>query len=353
MTSHKSVSVFALLAVLATTTAVRAQAIQDLTTGQYLFYENYEEYTSISTVPAPDASGNYKPGPAAVIGSWVSSVGDPAISTQVTNSHTGGDPGAFQGTQYLRMYRDTSNEGGNALGKDSATTASGDTVELRAMVYLPAGSDVNARAQLMMVGTTKGDGGDFNSAMAWARPDGSGNVAAVIGDGAGNISAAVPTGLHYLTNTWQEWDLTYTNGANTFSVTVGGQTVSGIPSVMTGNVAGFQLLNGADNPAGSTYFDAPSGINILPGDLNQDGHVNQTDYAILTSHWLQTGVTGAGGDLNGDGTVNITDFSIFKQDYLTANGASANALVAVPEPGTLVLLVVALPALLALGRRKK
>ncbi|HEY4309183.1 MAG TPA: dockerin type I repeat-containing protein [Pirellulales bacterium] len=353
MTNHKSASVFALFAVLAVATAVPGQSIQDVTTGQYLFYDNYEEYNTVSTVPAPDTSGNYRPGPGAIIGSWVPNSGDAAVSTQVTNSHTGGDPGAFQGTQYLRMYRDTSNEGGNALAKDSATVAAGDTVEMRAMVYLPAGSDVNARAQIMMVTTTKGDGSDFISAPAWVRGDGAGNVDAVIGDGAGGGLTVVPTGLQYLTNTWQEWDLTYTNGASTFSVTVGGQTVSGIPSVQIGSVSGFQLLNGADTPSGSAYFDSINGINFLPGDLNQDGKVNQADYAILTSHWLQTGVTGANGDLSGDGTVNITDFSIFKQDYISANGAASASVLAVPEPGSLVLFSAALLAVLALPRRKK
>ncbi|HVU87564.1 MAG TPA: dockerin type I repeat-containing protein [Pirellulales bacterium] len=351
---HRAVGSFVFVALLAIYATAQAQSIQNLTTGQYVFYDNYSGVSSVSTVPAPDTTGSYKPGPAAIIGSWITNLDSTIESSQVTNSTTAPDPGGFAGANYLRLYRDTSNEGGSVIGKVSAPiTTTGQTVEERVMVYIPAATDTLARAEFMMLGTTTGSGTDYLTSPAFVYSDGSGGVKAVIGDGNGGSQVAIETGLQYQTNVWQEWDLTYTIGSTTFSVTVGGQTVSGLNSLKVGSVGGTQFSNGNDTPGGSVYYDSVKGINILPGDFNQDGKVNLTDYSILTSHWLQTGVSGANGDLNGDGTVNITDFSLFKQDYIAANGAGANALTAVPEPGTLVLIVAALPALFALGRRKK
>jgi hypothetical protein len=89
------------------------------------------------------------------------------------------------------------------------------------------------------------------------------------------------------------------------------------------------------------------------GDLNGDGQVNLADYTLFKSEWLQNG-TGIPGDLNNDGTVNVQDFTLFKADYQQFNGlASANALVAVPEPTALLLAAISFPAWLFVRRGQR
>ncbi|HEY2841916.1 MAG TPA: dockerin type I repeat-containing protein, partial [Pirellulales bacterium] len=59
--------------------------------------------------------------------------------------------------------------------------------------------------------------------------------------------------------------------------------------------------------------------NILPGDVNFDGVVNEADRAVIQAHLGQANPHGLGiGDANGDGIVNGNDFRL------------------VPEPATLV-----------------
>lgn len=78
-------------------------------------------------------------------------------------------------------------------------------------------------------------------------------------------------------------------------------------------------------------------INVLPGDINDDGAVSFSDFVYLALHFGQT--VGAesqlSGDLNGDGVVNFSDFIIVAEDFghslpspVTAPaGAAAPALV--------------------------
>jgi hypothetical protein len=109
----------------------------------------------------------------------------------------------------------------------------------------------------------------------------------------------------------------------------------------------------------SALLSLPAGGGILvrwesiPGDLNDDGTVDQADYSILTSHWLRSVSSVANGDLNGDGQVNLADFALFKQDYLAANGGGASNLsVPVPEPAPASLWTVAALILLLLRVRR-
>jgi len=93
-------------------------------------------------------------------------------------------------------------------------------------------------------------------------------------------------------------------------------------------------------------------VAVVPGDIDGNGQVNLLDYGILTSHWLQTVPPGLYGDLNSDGKISIPDFSIFKTDYNAFNGGGGESL-AVPEPGTIILLAIASPALLLALRRRR
>jgi hypothetical protein len=64
-------------------------------------------------------------------------------------------------------------------------------------------------------------------------------------------------------------------------------------------------------PANSTYvldFTAPA---LIAGDLNQDGTINSSDAAIITTKYGQTGLT----DLNNDKTTDEKDLQILIENY--------------------------------------
>jgi len=60
-----------------------------------------------------------------------------------------------------------------------------------------------------------------------------------------------------------------------------------------------------------------------PGDFNADMQIDLGDYAILTSHWGQSVVSGTQGDMNGNGLVGLEDFTLFKQLYQGGPGEGA------------------------------
>ena len=87
---------------------------------------------------------------------------------------------------------------------------------------------------------------------------------------------------------------------------------------------------------GVTVNTGGGGPQPLDGDLNGDGTVSSADLDIVRGNWGQT-VTGAGnGDANDDGVVNSGDLDIVRANW----GRTAAA--AVPEPGILAMLLVAL-----------
>lgn len=90
---------------------------------------------------------------------------------------------------------------------------------------------------------------------------------------------------------------------------------------------------------------------LLPGDANRDGQISSGDFAILGSHWLQSGDWGDG-DFTGDGQITSGDFAVLGSSWLlqadwygTAYGYSGTwggggeSAAPVPEPATLVMLV--------------
>src|SRR5581483_4519779 len=197
-----------------------AAVIENVTTSTVLFSDNFESGAFMPAV------GSESAGP----------------DVTVTNAPT---PGAAEGSFYASLFRDSDEiSQGNLFLSYASQTNPGDEIQLRMMVYIPSGSDVDARGQFIL------DNGDFNTARAWARPDGAGNVDAVVAG-----LTAVPTGLHYATDTWQEWDLIYDIGASTFSVAVNGVVASGFDSVTTGSLDHADLFNGSHS-SGTVFLDA-------------------------------------------------------------------------------------------------
>ena len=81
---------------------------------------------------------------------------------------------------------------------------------------------------------------------------------------------------------------------------------------------------------------------FLPGDVNNDGFVDDNDLNIVIAFWGLSGVSRSQGDLDGNGLVGGSDY----REVLAYWGADT----AVPEPSTLGLLSLGAWALL---RRKR
>ena len=79
----------------------------------------------------------------------------------------------------------------------------------------------------------------------------------------------------------------------------------------------------------------------VPGDANNDGVVNLTDFTDISNHLFQSVPSGTLGDANLDGVVNYADFRVWKNNYVPGPGAGA-APGSIPEPSTFVMGSIAL-----------
>jgi hypothetical protein len=180
------------------------------------------------------------------VGTWLVT-GNGAMNTVLTGTSPP-DPGPAEGARYLRASR-SGNDIGDLLARfDSPVSEVGDVVRLSAMVYLQD-DGANTRLQLLLQ-----NGSDFQTARAWARPDGLGNVIAVSSTPGGGF-LLTDTGIDYTPGTWQRWDLKYTVGANTFDVSVDGVSALGLAAYSAGQVSTAYMFNG-NSIQGSLYLDA-------------------------------------------------------------------------------------------------
>jgi hypothetical protein len=146
---------------------------------------------------------------------------------------------------------------------------------------------------------------------------------------------------------------------------------NGIDSTAASTNPGYGLgfADGKDNVVAGLSSGQIEIAYTLYGDINLDGHVNGSDFAILASHFGQT-VTGGWeqGDLNYNGVVNGSDFALLASNFGASASGQAIALPAsdwaaldafaavhgltadVPEPTTAISLALATGFLVARRR---
>ena len=117
-------------------------------------------------------------------------------------------------------------------------------------------------------------------------------------------------------------------------------SLSDITLNTTALAAGFtySLVNNAANTSIDFKITAPAG---LPGDFNNDGHLDAGDYVSIRKHFSDI-TTGAG----------LTAYAAWRQNFGVPPGAGSGlSSGAVPEPASVVLLLSSLGFVFA-GRRR-
>jgi hypothetical protein len=132
-----------------------------------------------------------------------------------------------------------------------------------------------------------------------------------------------------------------------------GVDAQGQPIKLEAKLSGPLLhLVGANNPGCCDLYSyrIDAYAHLMPwADFNSDGRVDGDDFTIWRQHFGSTVTPGADGDANGDGMVDAADYTAWRYQL----GQSVNVVsidTVIPEPGTLVLLIIGL-ALMATCRR--
>jgi hypothetical protein len=185
----------------------------------------------------------------------------------------------------------------------------------------------------------------------------------------GNIPAVVGQWAHVAVRRTGNFSTLFVNGRVAAQIN-GFWNVSGPEVALGSDLFGGQLFfqGAVDNfsIASSGAFDVPLDINFfadsgitfsgVPGDINQDGLVNQQDYQIWANNVGLDNGFGVGdpgtlllGDADQSGRINLRDFQIINQAALAAGTSLSTG---VPEPASLLLLLAGV-ALTAFGRGRR
>ena len=133
-------------------------------------------------------------------------------------------------------------------------------------------------------------------------------------------------------------DVTVTGltGGNYGPVTISG---SGTTFTITLN----KPINNADRVtitiANPTIVSFTRRLDVLPGDVNDDGVVNTTDGLLILSHETPAHAYQAIYDMNGDGVVNTADFNLYRPKIGSKLPAVASSPASASSPGALVMVI--------------
>lgn len=94
-------------------------------------------------------------------------------------------------------------------------------------------------------------------------------------------------------------------------------------------------------------------VNPVVGDASGNGSVGPEDFTLISNNMFNAnGVPGLNGDVTFDGNVGYDDFRLWKS-VAPLSALRAVGLAAVPEPGTMTLIAVALGGVVLQGRRNR
>jgi hypothetical protein len=127
-----------------------------------------------------------------------------------------------------------------------------------------------------------------------------------------------------------------------------------LPGVLPDNMGKIAISYFHGDGSGEAPFNGLQAVfGILPGDANDDNHVDMADYLLIRNNFRLTGATRAQGDVTsplggnaGDGVVDFYDFALWQAHFPTATPLGLS----VPEPAGAALALSAF-GLLALRRR--
>ena len=193
----------------------------------------------------------------------------------------------------------------------------------------------------------------------WAFADGAGDgtIADMVGSGIELVTGGVYDFTIFLDVDTQTYDVTVTDGTTTFTAEDLGWRTSAT------NVGGYLNFGGQTASYIDTRAMSIDNIRIsqelitpekIPGDANNDGKVDGSDVTILAGNWqkgVSDGLTASWeeGDFNEDGKVDGSDVTILAGNWQYGVDAAAAA---VPEPSTLIGIVMLLLAGAGFTRRR-
>jgi hypothetical protein len=183
-------------------------SIVNLSTSTVLYSDDFEGYSSVSNAAFPDNSGDYDPtSPTAGSSSAYELY---QYDVQVTKHVGGEDPGAHQGTNYLRLNNNAYNDDAalNINIADQNTT--GDVVRLEQMFYVPVAADGIAYFAALGSGTAIFNIGTQST----------GRMRYLDYTTMTQVETTVP----YTAGTWQKWAVDYKIGDATLTLSVDGNS---------------------------------------------------------------------------------------------------------------------------------
>ena len=215
------------VAVLVISVPCHAVKITNITTGEVLFEDDFEDDMP-GAQPAPGIMG--PPPPAG----WFTGGG---YST-VEDANTQPSPGPIQGANYL-WVRDSSN-----LRVDFASPQVGDHVHAEWMYWIPNTAQVYDTASPFYFGANDTDGGQT----VFYSPDEKCNG-----------SVWCPGGhTNFANEEWQKWELDHVVGSSTFAITINGQEKAGLNAQFGSNGIwdNIEFVKRSKQPEIHNYVDA-------------------------------------------------------------------------------------------------
>lgn len=201
--------------------------------GTTLFYDNFEGVAA-STIAFPDTSADFDP--VAVTGTWSINEIAATNNTTVTSFAT---PGAAEGSQYLRSARTTT---GGLNDYANFGTQTGGTLHASFMYYAVNGdSPFQEKAFGTQVSLVTQEGPAFATDYRFLLSNRTSTH--TIWNYNGTAEADQDTGVPYLPNQWQLWEIDVDLDAQSFTFAIDGSASAAIPFMRAGNTAAGLVFN--------------------------------------------------------------------------------------------------------------